>query len=624
MTIDTFLREQETQELLRFSTAGSVDDGKSTLIGRLLHDSQSLCEDHLAALEARKPNDRDQLDWALLTDGLKAEREQGITIDVAYRFFATPRRKFIIADTPGHEQYTRNMATGASTADLSIVLIDARHGVRTQSKRHAFIAALLQTPHLVVAVNKMDLVDFDRAVYERIRADFDRFTDQLGIARPKYVPISALRGDNVVQKSEATPWYEGGSLLEILESVPVTGSRNLEDLRFPVQYVSRPHADFRGYSGQIVSGVLRKGDELEVQPSRRRSRVTSIVTYDGELEEAFAPMSVTVTLADELDISRGAVLFHPSHAPQAERHLEAMVVWMDETPLRPNGAYLLKHTSQTTRVVVDDLIYKVDVNRVETTTGENLQLNEIGRLRLTTFKPLFFDAYQSNRATGSFILIDEQTNLTVAAGMIAEPEATTRESREASAADGERHVSETDRARRLGQRPLTLWLTGPVAAGQPALARRIERALFDRGALPLVLQSTTERPVSSGRLAADATLLNSAGLIAICATDLRQATDANLTRDRIGRHRLIEIVLEAPIEWCAKRDREGQYQRAAEDADFPLPGVNGPLEPPAHPDLRLPMNELTEQQALDRILAFLDGRGLIPKALSADSREATP
>ncbi|MFI9560763.1 sulfate adenylyltransferase subunit CysN [Nonomuraea endophytica] len=412
-------------DILRFATAGSVDDGKSTLIGRLLFDSKAIFEDQLEAVE-RTSRDRgtEYTDLSLLTDGLRAEREQGITIDVAYRYFATPRRKFIIADTPGHIQYTRNMVTGASTADLAIILIDARKGVLEQSRRHAFLTTLLRVPHLVLAVNKMDLVDYSEERFEEIREEFTSFASKLNVTDLTFIPISALHGDNVVSRSETMPWYHGSSLLHHLENVHIASDRNLVDVRFPVQYVIRPHKtefhDYRGYAGQVAGGVLKPGDEVLHLPSGLTSRIASIDTYDGPVEEAFPPMSVTLRLEDEIDISRGDMICRPNNQPSAAQELEAMVCWMaDATKLAPRSKLVIKHTTRTARAMVRELHYRLDVNtlhRDETATG--LGLNEIGRVSLRVTQPLFVDDYSRNRATGGFILVDETTNTTVGAGMV--------------------------------------------------------------------------------------------------------------------------------------------------------------------------------------------------------------
>jgi sulfate adenylyltransferase large subunit len=457
-------------ELLRFTTAGSVDDGKSTLIGRLLYDSKGVYEDQLASVRKATRNlTTGGLDLSLLTDGLRAEREQGITIDVAYRYFSTAKRKFIIADTPGHEQYTRNMATGASTANLAIILVDARLGILPQSRRHAYIAALLGIPHLVVAVNKMDLVDFREDVFTALQEEFTAFIRQFHVPDIQFIPISALKGDNVVQPSSRTPWYRGPSLLAHLETVPISSDRNLHDFRFPVQYVIRPNLDFRGFAGQISSGVVRQGDPVTVLPSGQTSRVKSIVTWEGELEEASAPMSITICLEDEIDISRGDMLAHPTNLPHAGRRFEATVVWMNERPLDPHHPYLLKHTTQTVQARVRSILHRVDINSLEHQPAARLQLNEIGVVSLEAQRPLFFDAYQRNRAAGSFILIDPITNETLGAGMI------TRQGTEGRTGV----VTPAERRARIGHRPFVVRLPG----GTLASARLLERYLFDLGYL---------------------------------------------------------------------------------------------------------------------------------------------
>jgi sulfate adenylyltransferase large subunit len=467
--ITEFLESTARTGLLRFSTAGSVDDGKSTLIGRLLYDSKGVYEDQLASVRKATRNiTTNGLDLSLLTDGLRAEREQGITIDVAYRYFSTPRRKFIIADTPGHEQYTRNMATGASTADLAIVLIDARYGVLPQSRRHAFIASLLHIPHLVVAVNKMDLVEFQEDVFNAIRQDFDAFASQLDCGEITFIPISALEGDNVVARSRRTPWYTGPALLEHLETVPIAHDRNLRDFRFPVQYVVRPNLDFRGFAGQVASGVIRCGDPVTVLPSGRTSRVKSIVTWEGELEEAFAPMSITLCLEDEIDVSRGDMLVHPDNQPHAGRRFDANIVWMNEKPLAPNRPYLIKHTAQVAQARVREIRARIDVNTLDHVPARELGLNEIGEVVVEAQRPLFFDPYRRNRASGSFILIDPITNETTGAGMIL------REHQSAGAAG---RVTEAERRSARGHAPLAVFL----ADGGPELAWALERRLFDHG-----------------------------------------------------------------------------------------------------------------------------------------------
>lgn len=422
INIKEFLDADERKSLLRLLTAGSVDDGKSTLIGRLLFDSKKLYEDQLQALERDSKRvgnaGAGQIDYALLLDGLKAEREEGITIDVAYRYFSTNQRKFIIADTPGHEQYTRNMITGGSTANLAIILVDARTGVITQTRRHTFLVSLLGIKHIVLAVNKMDLVNFSEETFNEIRSEYLELTKHLGIEDVTCFPLSALEGDNVVEKSERTPWYEGQSLLEFLETVPIDQDRNMTDFRYPVQYVLRPNLDFRGFCGKVASGVIHKGDEIVALPSMKRSHVKSIVTYEGELEEAFCPQCVTLTLEDEIDISRGEMLVKPDNLPHIGRNFETMLVWMDEEPMDRKKQFFLKHNTNTTRATLTQIMYKVDVNTMQHLEGTDFKLNEIGKVHITTAKTLFFDSYSKNKATGAFILIDPITNNTCAVGMI--------------------------------------------------------------------------------------------------------------------------------------------------------------------------------------------------------------
>ena len=559
-------------DLLRFTTAGSVDDGKSTLIGRLLYDAHALYEDHVEALRKKAGGDATCLDFSLITDGLKAEREQGITIDVAYRYFSTARRRFIIADTPGHEQYTRNMATGASTADVAIVLIDARLGVLTQSKRHGFIASLLRVPHLVVAVNKMDAVDFQQDVFTRIREEYLSFVARLGFSEVTFIPISALDGDNVVTKSERMPWYSGVSLLTYLENVYIGGDHNLIDFRYSVQRVVRT-ADFRGYSGQIQSGVVRVGDEVIVLTSGRRSRVSRIVTYEGDLDDAFAPMSVTLCLEHEIDISRGDMFAHPNNVPRAERSLDAMVIWMAEQPLEAGRRYVVKHATSTVQASCAELLYKVDPNTLRRQEAVSLGLNEIGRVRFTLFRPIFVDDYRRNRANGNFILIDPIGNATVGAGMVTDRLRTSANanlqaeptSKEISWQAG--RVNAADRALLTKQEPATVWLTGLSGSGKSTLAFEVERRLLDRGYACYVLDgdnlrhglnrdlgfTPSDRTENIRRTAEVARLFNEAGLTVIAAfispyaQDERQPAPSSATRGS-SRSTSLRILLPAKRE----------------------------------------------------------------------------
>jgi sulfate adenylyltransferase large subunit len=474
-------------ELLRFTTAGSVDDGKSTLIGRLLHDSKAVYEDQLASVKNSHINrSSGPVDFSLLTDGLRAEREQGITIDVAYRYFATARRKFIIADTPGHEQYTRNMATGASTADLAVILLDATKGILAQTRRHAFIASLLGIRNVLAAVNKMDLVDYREDVFLRIEREFLKLAGQLGIAHTRCVPISALQGDNVVDRSERTFWYQGPTLLEHLETVAVPAGDALKSLRFPLQMVIRPHADFRGFAGRIASGTIRSGDPVLALPSGRTTRVRSIVSYDGNLPEAFAPMSVTVQLEDEIDLSRGDMLVSPENGPRVSRRFRAMVVWLHETPLEVGRTYLVKHTARQTKIRALNICHRVNVNTLGQEPATELNMNDIASVEFETHVALFFDSYASNRATGSFILIDAISNATIGAGMIQDDSRDRPEQEELEPSSLEikqESVGAQERYERHGHYPATFLLEN-----RPALASRLERAFFEQGLEVLLVE----------------------------------------------------------------------------------------------------------------------------------------
>lgn len=501
--IHSYLNDYQHRELLRFVVVGSVDDGKSTLIGRLLHDTGQVFEDQLE--DARRNSGPDEeIDFSLLTDGLKAEREQGITIDVAYRYFSTARRKYIIADTPGHVQYTRNMATGASTADVALILIDARLGVQQQSKRHAYIASLLGIRHLVVAVNKMDVVDYSEDVFKTIRNEFSAFSDKLDFKDVLFFPVSAKMGDNVVTSSENTPWYDGLTIMEHLETVPIRNDRNFEDFRMPVQYVIRPNQDYRGFAGQVASGTIKPGDPIVVLPSMKESRVKSIDTYDGPQAEAFPPMSVTIRLEDEVDVSRGDMLVHKDNVPHKSRGLETILVWMNDKPLDPSGNYLIKHTTHTIRATVSDVVWKSDPNTLAELPTDKLELNDIGYVRFTSHRPLSYDTYKKNRSTGAFIVIDPLTNETLAAGMLQEPtqheddsitfagfQAEQKWIQQSSASlhwnDPAWQALDTDdRANLSSQNPSILWVRGGNESDQAALAYSLEQRLLTLGYFPRV------------------------------------------------------------------------------------------------------------------------------------------
>ncbi|MFO1413413.1 MAG: sulfate adenylyltransferase subunit CysN [Burkholderiales bacterium] len=614
-------------DLLRFTTAGSVDDGKSTLIGRLLHDAGAIYEDQLDALRA-KAGAGSALDLSLVTDGLRQEREQGITIDVAYRYFATPKRRFIIADTPGHLQYTRNMATGASTADLAIILIDARLGIQTQSKRHAFIVSLLGVPRVVVAVNKMDLVGYDEAVFGRIRDEYAAFAARLHFADLTFIPMSALAGDNVVTRSERMPWYAGSALLPHLESVYIAGDANLVDFRFPVQRVVRPDQHFRGYAGQVVSGIARPGDEVVVLPSGQRTRIARIVDFGGDLGHAFPPQSVTLCLADDVDVSRGDLIAHPNNVPRVERAVDAMTVWMADAPLVPGRVYLLKHTTRTVKATCTEILYRVNPDTLRREPASELGRNEIGRVRMTLFQPLFVDEYRRNRATGSFIVIDPESNATAGAGMLIER----KSAASADAATGERvsrnvsvqrgRVTDADRAQLLGQRPQTIWLTGLSGSGKSTLAHALEQRLVAQGRACFVLDgdnlrhglnrdlgfSPEDRRENVRRVAEAAKLMNDAGLIVITALISPYREDRAMARRIVGDDRFFETYLAADVASCERRDPKGLYAKARRGEIAEFTGVNAPYEVPADPALVLDTAAESLERCVDDLLGALRAR----------------
>ncbi len=507
--IHAYLAQHESKEILRFLTCGNVDDGKSTLIGRLLHDSKMIYEDQLAAIhrDSKKVGTTDNdFDLALLVDGLQAEREQGITIDVAYRYFSTAKRKFIIADTPGHEQYTRNMATGASNCDVAVILIDAAHGVLTQTRRHTFIASLLGIRHIIVAVNKMDLVEYHEDVFNQIRSDYLAFTESLDLADLHFIPLSALRGDNVVEHSPHMPWYQGPTLMHLLENVEIAADRNFDELRFCVQRVNRPNSEFRGYSGTIGSGIIRPGMEVVALPSGKRSRIARIVTMDGDLDEAFPPMAVTLTLEDEIDISRGDVIVSPDSLPRVGDRFDAHVVWMNGEALVPGKQYIIKHGTRQVLGHVSTLRERIDINTLHRQQAPTLALNEIGRCELSLSEPVVFDAYRRASDTGAFIMIDRITNATVAAGMISPEEDIGPGSQTVRILH---QVSADERAQRLGQSPLSVLLVAQTSDVALQVAQALERRLFDAGRLGGIVSGPELPPLPGARL------LNSAGLIAL-------------------------------------------------------------------------------------------------------------
>lgn len=514
--IDAYLAQHERKELLRFLTCGNVDDGKSTLIGRLLYDSKMIYEDQLAAVQSDSVKSgttgAGKIDLALLVDGLQAEREQGITIDVAYRYFSTKNRKFIIADTPGHEQYTRNMATGASTCDLAVILIDARYGVQTQTKRHSFIASLLGIKHIIVAINKMDLIDYSESAYEKIKANYLDFIKDLdGLDDIHVIPLSALDGDNVVNKSDNMPWYTGQSMMETLETVEISGDDNFQDARFPVQYVNRPNLDFRGFCGTIASGVFHKGDAITALPSGKTSTIKSIVTFDGDLEEAFPPMAVTLTLTDEIDISRGDTIVKSDNLPSVDDKFDANIVWMTENALVPGKQYIIKLATRSVSGSIANIQHRIDVNTLEHHDAKELQLNEIGLCTVSVNAPVVFDAYTRSKGTGSFIIIDRLTNVTVGAGMIS------GHSSDAELSD----VSSEERAARFGQKAVAIALSGTHSE---QIAYQLERKLFDNGHAATVLTNNLSNIDEA------ITVVKHAGLICLCTTD--NACDISFDTDK--------------------------------------------------------------------------------------------
>ncbi|MFO7821577.1 MAG: sulfate adenylyltransferase subunit CysN [Lentisphaeria bacterium] len=626
------------RDLLRFTTAGSVDDGKSTLIGRMLYDSKQIFQDQIEQLEtASKLRGEENVNLALLTDGLRAEREQGITIDVAYRYFSTANRKFIIADTPGHEQYTRNMVTGASTADLAVFLIDARSGVLTQSKRHGIIASLLGIPHMVVCINKMDLVDYSRQRFQEIVEEYKNFAQKLNVHDIQFIPVSALMGDNVVERSDKTPWYEGPPLLQFLENVTISADRNLVDFRFPVQYVVRPHQDFRGFSGNIASGTIRVGEEIISLPSMQHSRVKTVNFDENYLEEASQGDSVILTLEDEIDISRGDMIVRRHNIPQVDNEFEATLCWMDErNDLSTTTRYILQHTTQTTQAFVDEILYQLDVNTLHRTPAESLKLNEIGRIKVTTSRQLFFDPYDRNRWTGGFILIDPNDFRTIAAGMIRHTSQTTIEEFKHPHRNRQQPehpppeeiqwdpglVNLNDRILRHGHKPLCVWLTGVSGAGKSAIAQQAEKQLFDNGCQVVRLDAENLEPGlnrdldfsrrdqsehirRTGHLAR---LLYDYGNVVLCTFVSPCKADRDLVRSLFPEGDFLEVHVDVSMAEAEKRDPRGVYKRSQAGKILGVAGMDIAYEPPARPEVHI--NTETEDAAAsaDELLAAIKAR----------------
>ncbi|HAQ22592.1 MAG TPA: bifunctional sulfate adenylyltransferase subunit 1/adenylylsulfate kinase [Acidimicrobiaceae bacterium] len=626
--IDAYLAEHERKDLLRLLTCGSVDDGKSTLIGRLLHDSAMIYEDQLASLEADSTtmgSAGDGLDLALLMDGLKAEREQGITIDVAYRYFSTSRRKFIVADTPGHEQYTRNMVTGASTCQLAVVLVDARNGVLDQTRRHTLIAHLLGIQNLVVAINKMDLVGWSQDRFDEVAAEHQTFASGLGVVDTHYMPISALHGDNVVDRSSHLSWHDGPPLMEYLETVDVSESLDLDWLRFPVQLVVRPDLDFRGFAGTIAAGKLRLGDEVVALPSAVRSTVERIVTFDGDLDEAQPGDAVTITLADEIDVSRGDLLVGVDHHPARAHDVNATLVWMAADPVKPGRRLILRSIGGEVDASLAAIHHRIDVNSGEEVSADALALNDIACCTLVAERALLFDPYSEGRQTGSFVLVDRMTNATVAAGMILGATSGWDREPDGGLVRYRSEITPEERVARLGQRPCTVLLTGLTAAGKSTIAAALERRLFDLGRTTVRLDgenvrlgisrdlgfSSQERSENLRRVAEVALLANRQGLIAIAALVAPEVEVRDRARELIGGHRFLEVFVDTPLDVCRQRDPNGHYE-AADRGEIPnFPGVSSDYEQPTDMELRLDASVQSVDECVDAILKLLVERGVI-------------
>ena len=621
--IEAYLEQHQHKSLLRFITCGSVDDGKSPLIGRLLYDSKMIFEDQLAALESdskKVGTQGGEIDFALLVDGLAAEREQGITIDVAYRFFSTDKRKFIVADTPGHEQYTRNMVTGGSTADLAVILIDARKGVLTQTRRHSYLVSLLGIRHVVLAVNKMDLIGFDQARFDEIVADYRAFAAQIGITDFLAVPISGLKGDNIAARSEATPWYRGPTLMEHLETVPVDDQLSKGAFRLPVQWVSRPNLDFRGFAGLIASGKVRPGDKVRVSPSGQTSTIDRIVTKDGDLEVAVAGQSITVTLKDEIDCSRGDVLSAADSPPEVADQFETTIVWMAEEPLLPGRQYWLKIGTKLVSAQIAEPKYKVNVNTLEQLAAKQLELNEIGVCNISLDRPIAFDPYAENRDTGGFILIDRLTNATAGAGMI---HFALRRAHNIhwQALD----VNRASRAAQKGQKPAVLWFTGLSGSGKSTIANLVEKRLAALGRHTYLLDgdnvrhglnrdlgfTDADRVENIRRVAEVSKLMADAGLITLVSFISPFRAERRMARALMAEGEFFEVFVDTPLAEAERRDVKGLYKKARAGELKNFTGIDSPYEAPEHPEMHLDTTRLSAEEAAEAIVQELERRGLL-------------
>ncbi|WPZ14202.1 sulfate adenylyltransferase subunit CysN [Nitratireductor rhodophyticola] len=619
--IRDYVAGQENKGLLRFLTCGSVDDGKSTLIGRLLFDTKLIFEDQLAALEndSRKHGTAgDEIDFALLVDGLEAEREQGITIDVAYRFFSTPRRKFIVADTPGHEQYTRNMATGASTADVAIVLVDARQGILPQTRRHSMIASLLGIRHIVLAVNKIDLVGFDEAVFERIAAEYREFAEELGFTTIQPIPMSARYGDNVIRSSGKTPWYDGPSLLEHLETVDIEAEAEGKPFRFPVQYVSRPNLDFRGFSGTVAAGSIGVGERVTVAKSGKQTRIRRIVTQDGDLEVASEGQAVTLLLEDEVELSRGNMLVTPEARPHVADQFSATLVWFDEKPLLPGRSYILRTETDEVSATVSQLKNRRNINNFAEEAATSLDLNEVGLCNFSLQAPIAFDAFSDNRTTGAFILIDRLTNATVGAGMIQRPLR-----RAANIHWQALDVTRQSRAELKHQKPAVLWFTGLSGSGKSTIASLLEKKLHAAGRHTYVLDGDNirhglnrdlgftdeDRVENIRRVAETAKLMADAGLIVLVSFISPFRAERRMARELMNEGEFVEVFVDTPFEECARRDPKGLYAKALNGEIQNFTGVDSPYETPERADIHIETMARAPEELVDEVEAWLKARG---------------
>ena len=632
--ITSYLARHESKDLLRFLTCGSVDDGKSTLIGRLLYDSHMIYEDQLEKITKDSKiygTTGDDFDPALLTDGLKAEREQGITIDVAYRYFSTDKRKFIIADCPGHEQYTRNMATGASTCNLAVILIDARHGVITQTRRHSFICSLLGIKHVIVAINKMDLVDWSENKFDEIKNDFNNTVARLNFSDIHFIPLSALKGDNVVNRSKSMDWYNGPTFLSHLENVNISADRNLIDMRFPVQHVLRPDLNFRGFSGTVASGVIRKGDKVACLPSGQHSEVKEIYGVDGVQEEAFSQQSITLTLHDEIDVSRGNILVPINNIPKIGNEFEAMIVWMHEEFAEAGKNYVFKHTTNIVPGSISNIRYKVDVNsmkRDKNKTDINLKinLNEIARCHITLHRSIAFDSYTRNRSTGAFIIIDRLTNITVGAGMIVDRAVSkSLKNNEKNIKKEKGLVSSEKRSELFNQKPVTIWLTGLSGSGKTTIAMLLEKKLMDIGNRSYVLDgdnlrfginkdlgfSSADRKENIRRVSEISSLMNQAGLIVITSFISPYKKDRDMAKNVIGDNNFLEVYIDTPISECEKRDPKGLYKKVRSGELKNFTGVDDLYEEPENPVIVIPTLDYQPEEATDLIINYLKKNKII-------------